>query len=1818
MTTECHGNNKFTDIAVKGSKDSGGRPYNMGFIEHCRRWREHGDAYAYSHYSSYLLNECDNNAVYEELGKLIFGDFLAKKALALGSFFSVLEDVSCLTKAAKARGDMRQYGRSLRLHCELWERGASGVEIGVPVVLARHGQVREAVANAQSSQNVKDAFYDLLSVMNVVDDDDIESIRVVAEAMLECAKQMDNEGTRAHHVHRILYAVRLKNPDLALRMVPKCRVVADGMSDEFERLVCNLFLVQQVAPLDLNVAEDISRAVTGASFAGEEGDTLLALAAMGRGREPPAQRMERLERLLERAEKLGDARARLVTVSGLLMELFWEQPSMRGLRRWQDAVSLYLSGVKDDWLFGDDCPFCVTSDLLSPKPLTVNNASAPCQGEEEVGSVAGRKLLDAIRLVTDATTEDMGEFMEGLVSLLFGRLRKIENAGNRKKALETALGLLGHLATDLGNALGTGLLDRIESGLAAWQDRFEATLCTAGIATSWYELGSCKKGERALDACVRYVEQCQNRLAEIADGEEDRSRSGVLSSLRSLMRSVRETRKKLSGKYEETERDTIKKEQESLTLRLAGALDDIPMEHRLSAFQKVQCVFEVGEGDATLGLWIEPVACALADVDRDLALRIASEGWKCERLQVVSAVAKRVGKDEPCAALEIMDSFRTKSVSEKVAEDVIDLCVTLDGLDVPRNVWERLAERLIGLQWCEHRTIAANICAIRLTDWSTEAARAVAERELKTCACPDVPAARNLRAFLYLLDIVGGGSNDIEPVLAAWKGAEEGIGARTRAFVRKRVAPLVAVQDVSKAIRLLRAGDEFRDDLDALSQLIADLVTTGHGDTALAVAGRVDEIASEVEEEKQNQCIKRFFEDLSCDDRLGRFEEGVRLWEYLLEAARENLDEERFEEIEKLHIVFMAAVDPAWAISRWFEKHDGNENVAGLMARRAVRKDPQQAIASVSVLPGTPAKGAILSHMYQCLSELDDVRHLEVPSPFDVMHCMDSPEERGELFAAYITLKKDWDPQDLLRRIRGLPTPRERRKPLEAAVKQLGVEYGTEILEILTGSVKRHLRDLDDKEDTDEEMAAWAVLAGAVSIDEGLRLLKRVEDSFERQCAANTLLANWSSVEPQKVLDLCEGFDDYDKASFVKDVSRHVARCDADRARQLVEAFGDSLDEDDRKECFEAISDAVFEEKVRRSPDDAIDEVWGTCDRSDQAKQLRKFFEVFKEGVGCPIVRWERVLDIVVRWIDMAVAPSLDYEVIEAIMPYAPDEACRRIALKPESEEKAEAYIKLFDCVHSSADIHLLGLAIGGYQQRIAEAEDEEDRSMVTDRFLEHVHERLGEWNTETVNVLTPRLLPALSELAEKGEKRDEVILEIVRKLTLGDQGLVDNLLTMLDNVDQRRQARTIIAERAPAGVLEPMVCGGGSLTKSLHSGEGEAARILGRVLAEILHLPLALPRPEASPDLSVSCCVKAFELLMSSHVALRPIICNVGKPLIAEMISLLHRVVRHDGDAIAYLSLVQAKPEGMDADEAGKAIGKLLTDSAALDDELAQQDCQEIAKLITKGDSSRSLPPILGQEPALLQASEGCDFVGGLFAEVSEWPGKDLVEDCLAALVHSYGDTEDCLVDLSVMAEELRDANGEIRKLVSDKIVVLGETLAKNNDEAKPLIPMLRIFLASNLFLPEYPLDSIRWMRQGLKEFAEITAEHGVGRELFMCLTRLGYCLGRMIVLRQCDKDVLERKEEHIWHVLLGLAEFECQALITVADEAVKDDDTFKKTALSFCAELDSDLASLEGLLTGDWEAAVPEDARRRAELAQRLHSSLTQAVGTECNGEG
>ena len=254
MIAECNRKNKFADIAVKGSKDSQGRPYSMSLIEYCRKWREYGDTHAYFHYSSYLFDECDKDAIYEELVQLISGDFLAKKASALGAFFLVLEDVLCLTKAAKVRDDMRQYGRSLRLHCELWERGSSGVEAGVAIVHTRHGQFREAVVNAMNLQNAKDAFDSLLLIMKVVDDDDKETIQVVADAMFECAKQMDNEGTRAHHVHRILYAVRLKNPKLALSMVPECRVVADTISDEFQRLVCNLFLVQQVAPLDLDVA----------------------------------------------------------------------------------------------------------------------------------------------------------------------------------------------------------------------------------------------------------------------------------------------------------------------------------------------------------------------------------------------------------------------------------------------------------------------------------------------------------------------------------------------------------------------------------------------------------------------------------------------------------------------------------------------------------------------------------------------------------------------------------------------------------------------------------------------------------------------------------------------------------------------------------------------------------------------------------------------------------------------------------------------------------------------------------------------------------------------------------------------------------------------------------------------------------------------------------------------------------------------------------------------------------------------------------------------------------------------------------------------------------------------------------------------------------------------------------------------------------------------------------------------------------------------------------------------------------------------------
>lgn len=656
MITEGDEMNKFADIAVKDSKDSGGLPYNMGFIGHCRKWRESCDTYAYRHYSSYLLDGCREDKLYRELKQLISSDFLAKKVLAIGSFFSVLEDVSCLIKAARTRGDMHQYGRSLRLHCELWERGVSGAEAGVAVVLARHGQFREAVANTVYSRSPKEAFDVLLSVMNVVDDNDIDAIQEVADALVECVKQMDNEGARAHHVHRILHAVRLRNADIALRMVPKCITVADAISDEFQRLVCSLFLVQQVAPLDLDLAEDISRGVTGAYFAGEEGQTLLALAALGRGAELSERRIARLNRLLQRAERLSNARDRLATDSELLLELLWEESHIELLHRWVEVVAKNISDVEDSYVSD------AVSALLYAEPILVNHAASPYHSGGEIGSMSARRLSEAIGLLHEPSG-DVSDFLYDVFDLLLARVCQIEDASDRQKTLTNTVDSFCRLASDLGGPLGNALLDHLETSSAMWEDKSDAYACLVRVATTWYDLGAIKRGERGLLNGVEYVKQCKTQLAELDGNSVDRSRSG---SLNDLFGAFDDLEAKFSGEYEETAEDVIKEGQERLTMRLASALSEIPTEYRVSAFKKMRCILEVGDEDVTLGQWIEPVVRSLAEVHRRLALSVVKKTrGRLQRCRAVFAVTRGVGANSPNRPAQIVGLFAAQARSER-------------------------------------------------------------------------------------------------------------------------------------------------------------------------------------------------------------------------------------------------------------------------------------------------------------------------------------------------------------------------------------------------------------------------------------------------------------------------------------------------------------------------------------------------------------------------------------------------------------------------------------------------------------------------------------------------------------------------------------------------------------------------------------------------------------------------------------------------------------------------------------------------------------------------------------------------------------------------------------------------------------------------------------------------------------------------------------------------------------------------------------------------------------------------------------------------
>ncbi|NIM12590.1 MAG: hypothetical protein GTO45_10795 [Candidatus Aminicenantes bacterium] len=1753
--TKKRGINYFTDLLIQNSCDSQGRTFLSGHIQYCRNWKVHRDSYAFRYYTSYLLEDSKNNIEsYKELCGLINNsDFIINKIKTVKSVFPVLQDITYLINAAKEQSDFQNYGISLGLHSVLWEKGVTQVESGLVKLFAHNCQFQEAAANALHARSARDAFDLLLMIIQFIEKDKIEALIDISNALFDCIKRMDNEGTQAHHIHRVLYAVRLRNEKLALKILPECRQLTNNIRDEFQRLVSNLFLVQQVIPLDLDIAEEISHTVTGETFIGEERQVLMTLAALGRDAEPKTVRIDRLERLLKRAEELRSPSYCLETSLGIILEIFWEQPHIMILQLFVKIISTSLFKLTESSLSK------FIDNIFSTKPIKVNNATSPYGRSSRyyvekadakslgIGVVDARNLEKAISLLSK-TDKDVTNILPRISDAFFERISKVEDSEKQEELLKKLIPYLRRSAKKIGGPAGIKLLEHLEGSLEN-TDKSEISLHLAEVAIGWYQLGYSERGKQIIKQCVEYINQSRDRIADGTniDKKSDDSAFKQLSSFFSLFKIPEKSLKKNN----KTEIELTQERMRSMRKILANALLEIPKENRLSAYDEIQSILiEYDDNDIDLS-WSERItACALADVNIALAVRIIENiKIKDDRFYAVTELAEKVGEHDPKKAVAIMDSIALYNASSKVARNITKIFIALRSIPIPQNFCSQISKNIFQLKKCRERITTTFCCVRKMIDWSTSEAIKIIQIELESKIYQDCEMTNLLKvlvSFLKIIEGIEGEDSILKKLLLECneKGIE--IGPWTRKLACEKVSPLLALKDPKLAIDILKSVGELKEDLSAIADLIILLLKNGEKAIAMKVLQHLPEVANEIPKEEQTDAITQFVEKLALDESLSDKRDAADIWQWLIHESHRFWKDEVIEGIELFHIVYIAAIDPEWAISQWFEVHNATDEIIIPLIKKAIISQPVTTLEILSALPDSQVKIKCFYEAYVHLIEHPKTR-LTIPSPFPLLQFLEDPSERGNLIASYLKIVPDINEGLIISTIKNLSLPEERLRPIEFAIEFIEGPKSEVLLEIIKDTIKTYIPNKSHDDDFNSELCDWALIAGKLSFDTGVEILKRVTDTYDRRKAAVELFKYTSHIMPKTIIELAEGFDEFDKCDLVEDLALYLSLSDFSKGEALIKSLDNFLEKEDQESCLKSVIEKLEKEKIRRTPDVAISEIKLIPDQEKQAERLIEILESLEDIEKLRITRWDDLGEIIDGWVETSKSFSkvFNYDYIEKIVAYAPDLAYERIRSKPESEKKADIRMKLLGSINRPSQIYLLDIAFTAYRNRFNELlkEDYDLFSITCDEFLEKLRDRIKKWNTNVIDASLPRLIQTLNDFPGNRLHRDEIVLEILKKVSINNIDFNVKLINMIDTNEYKKQANEIIIKKLPEDKLMDFIQHIPIDKKNQISPEGEATNILGNTFERIFQINLGIQKKEDNFKIPNENYVKAFSLIAYSYIHLRHIISKSnGISLLVVIFKLLHRIITPKNQAYPFASLLNKSSVGIDASDAGKEVGKLLSNLTLLPENIASDELETISKIIIDGSPDTSLPPLLGSQLAPIRDSNGSDFIEQLFLKLREYKGdlKSFVKRCLNALFDSYNDKEDLLADLLIIAENVKSSNAEVRKHFGYEVIKFLTIFSEKNDELKEALPIFRIFLASELFLPNFLLDCIQWMRLGLDELIIFTSSNELTSDLFNSLTRISYCLGRIVVLRQCDHRTLSSIEQHIWDMLLSLAELE------------------------------------------------------------------------------
>lgn len=1831
----------FADVLGSNSLDSEGITFRSGLIKFCREWRTHRNVEAFELYARLLYQDANNAESYDELCNLVLSDFIGCKAATLRSLFPSLTDIAYLTSAAKARNDFHNYAISLATNSVVWETAIAQLKSGVPATGMDDRQVHQLVEDTKGLRSPLEAFDLLVKALNAVRVDKANVLGDMADALLECVQEMDNEGTRAHHVHRALYAVRLKNEKLALTLVPHCRRIAAGITDEFQRLVCNLFLVQQVAPMDMDEAGEIAREVNGASFVYETAETMMALAAIGRNREPSELRIERLESLIKRAQGLERLNVRLSTVTELSLEIFWEHPRIETLRR---VVSILESSVKE---LPDKQISEALENVLCPEPIKINHATSPYRdGTEGLGTAEARNLGNAIGLLSGAEDE-LFTILSRIVDLFAARIVEVSDDDDQNDLTKKLIVAFRKIAVNEGPDLGARVLKHLETVVERQTDEIEALINLASIAASWYQLALPQHAQPLIVLCVTYVEECRDQIARVLKSnsesakDSDRPFGRLLRLLELMSESTQRLRKKLAGKYQETDAEIFQKHKGWVIHGLADAFGEIPAKYRREAFAFIQPILEYGREDTSISPE-EEIARALAKTDMTLVRLIIEniEGER-DRSQVAIAAAESIGEEDPKAALALLDSEGQRKASAKVAKHIRDTCFKLLPFQTPKKIWSGISDLLAQLTQSSYRTSASYLCTLKIAEQSTADGMAIAERELDSLSGPENTESGPLKALRSFLGILEGRRPDFETLLAECRGKV--FGERTRKLVRERVSPFLSVSQPEQAVDLLLAIGEFKEGFSGLSDTILVLLNRGERAAAKSIISCLPKVLSSLSKEPGEEAVLDFLEqvartnDIPClslsIDVIARHEARYRreeliagiaqricdsqgtngTWQWLTEQSQTFGDSKLRQAVDLCYVVFSAASEPRAALLHWLKSHKSKQSVAARLIRRAMTADSAATIEIIKDMQDGRPKALALFEAYSWFHDHPSV--VAIPSPERLLKYLKTPGERGELCGNYIAVGEDLDDKSVLSLIANLDHPEERCYPVEVAFERLGVRCQDSLLEIIKRSVEQLSEEHLDEYDLHRSLHEWARVAAALSLDVGVAILKRIGDSFDRVSAAESIFQYCKEITPELVINLAEGFDEYDTARIIRKAAEHLWPIDPAKAELLVSSLSGHLDDDEQRKCLESAKEKSFKEEIVRDPGGAFVAIKLINNQSDQAERLQETLDLLGDKAEVSITRWECVLEIIEAWVRSMETGTYgdDDDLISEIAKHAPSLAYEKYRVIKLDERKANVGRGLLDVICKPEHAHLLNAVVEGYRHQFEKSRTEDEALLIVDcsACLSRLKEKLAEWDSGTVEAVSPMLIEFLEEFPGRRAHRDVVILELLRRMSVFHTDKIKRLLAMIDTPDAMNRASSILSEQLEADQLQELADFVLHSLSPSRTAEGEAVRILSRVLQSVSGIALGSPSYGAPPEFPDARETQAFSLIAGSY----PTLCGMApgdRPLLlTEIFKLLHRIVKPArlGDVFLSMSFDRQGFEdvaAMDPPEAGKAVASLLSSLAILPEHIALREARKAVDLTTQGEPSESLPPLVGDRPArLCTNSDGSLFMAEFLANLKFYPDdiQVLVKRCLAAFEKSCNRI-DYTGDLLHIVESLRTARADLRKHYAKEAMRLSEKLAGVSETFKDAVPILRVFLATELLVPDSFPECVQWLRAGVRELIDHTGANEMTRELFQSLARIGCCFGRIVVMKECGPDLPSRIEPWARHILISLAELESQG-------SKKSKKAMKSAVLKVCSEIEKDLLILEELCNGLPAPPPPSDLEERQHaLVEKLFRLLKRSA--------